>query len=136
MSCLDARSAWCVRRAAFVNGANRVREEPVAWGRAWAAWGGHGADRSSDATALPPRAVGSVHAASRDLHVSRRVAAAHLQQLTARVVELGGQAVPGRPVGHRPGHGALAASHSPASSSPPVAATRGKWGGAVTATVQ
>jgi hypothetical protein len=37
--------------------------------------------------------VGSVDAAPRDLQVGRRVAAAHLEQLTAQVAGLGGRAV-------------------------------------------
>jgi hypothetical protein len=76
--------------------------------------------RSCRAAAVPARAVGSVDVAPRDLQVGRRVAAAHLEQLTARVAEPGGRAVPGRLVGHRPADGGLAASHRPASSSPAV----------------
>ena len=59
------------------------------------------------------------------LPVSRRVGAAHLQALTAQVAVLGGQAVQGRPVGHRPGViDGPAVRHSPASIRPPVPVKR------------
>jgi hypothetical protein len=121
-SSLNARSAWCLRRSAFVNGANRFHVRNPSPGSCWGGVGRPGEGtvptRSCRAAAVPARAQGSVDAASRDLQVGRRVAAAHLEQLTARVAELGGRAVPGRLVGHRPADGGLAASHRPASSSP------------------
>jgi hypothetical protein len=123
-SALDARSAWCLGRSAFVNAANRLHVRDPSPGSCWGGLGRPGEGtvptRSCRAAAVPARVPGSVDAASRDLQVGRRVAAAHLEQLIARVAELGRQAVPGRLVGHRPADGGLAASHRPASSSPRV----------------
>jgi hypothetical protein len=96
-SSLDARSASCLRRAAFVNGASRLHvrnPSPGSWlGGLGRPGEGTVPTRSCRAAAVPARAQGSVDAASRDLQVGRRVGAAHLEQLTARVAELGGRAV-------------------------------------------
>jgi hypothetical protein len=73
-----------------------AREEPVAWvvvGRPGAARRGHRADPQLPGRGGAGSRPGIGDAASRDLQVGRRVGVAHLEQLTARVAELGGRAV-------------------------------------------
>jgi hypothetical protein len=125
------RSGW------FMPWVVSAGQEPAGRGAGRSGWVADAAaawrPAAADAAVVPPRAVGSVDAASRDLPVSRRVGAAHLQ-LTARVAVLAGR--PCRAA--RSATGPLMVVRPPGTAAEhqaPVPVKRGACGGAVTAAV-